>query len=155
MIGQNNPDLLALRRSRGKTLVDLSIELGYSPSFLNQLERGLVPITNEVARVLTNYYKVPINTTWIPQKKAIDRLENAKEDLEKQIEENYETIDFLENAVIKLYNMNLAYRSLMEKLFINSNKVKDRADQIANDNDIGSIIDYLIDHQLLSSEETK
>lgn len=153
MTEQKNPSLKALRKSRGKTLVGLSIELGYSPSFLNQLERGLAPITHEVARVLTNYYKVQINTTWIPQKKAIDRLENEKEDLEKQIDEHLETIDFLEDAVVKLYNMNLAYRSLMEKLFVNSKKVKERADQIATDNDIGGIEDYLIDHQLLATEE--
>ena len=41
----------------------------------------------------------------------------------------------------------------MEKLFVNSKKVKDRADQIATDNDIGGIEDYLIDHQLLATEE--
>ena len=56
MAEDRNPSLKILRKSRGKTLVGLSIELGYSATFLNQIERGLSTITDEVASVLTKYY---------------------------------------------------------------------------------------------------
>ena len=49
--------------------------------------------------------------------------------------------------------MNESYRSLMEKLFNNSFKVKERADNIAIDIGIHDIEDYLIDHQLLVKKE--
>ena len=150
---QTNPSLKLLRKSRGKTLVGLAIELGYSAPFLNQIERGLSPITQEVANVLTNYYKVQIYPTQLPHKKEIDRLNKETEELEKENNELYDNIDFLEDAVVKLYKMNFAYRNLMEKLFNNSVKVKERADEIAVDNGINDIEDYLIDHQLLIKKE--
>lgn len=148
-----NPSLKLLRKSRGKTLVGLSIELGYSATFLNQIERGLSTITDEVARVLTNYYKVQIYPTQVPHKVEIDRLSNENEQLEKQVDELYDTIDYLEDFVVRLYKMNEAYRSYMEKLYTNSLKVKERADSIAVDSGINDIEDYLIDHQLLVKKE--
>ena len=89
MGADKNPSLKLLRKSRGKTLVGLSIELGYSATFLNQIERGMSTITEEVARVLTNYYKVPIYPTQVPHRLEINRLNNENEALEKQIQELY------------------------------------------------------------------
>ena len=85
MGADKNPSLKLLRKSRGKTLVGLSIELGYSATFLNQIERGMSTITDEVARVLTNYYKVPIYPTQVPHRVEINRLSNENEALEKQV----------------------------------------------------------------------
>ena len=153
MSADKNPSLKLLRKSRGKTLVGLSIELGYSATFLNQIERGLSTITEEVARVLTNYYKVQIYPTQVPHKVEINRLNIESEELEKQIDELYDTIDNLENYIVRLYKMNESYRNLMEKLYTNSFKVKERADNIALEIGINDIEDYLIDHQLLVKKE--
>ena len=153
MSADKNPSLKLLRKSRGKTLVGLSIELGYSATFLNQIERGLSTITEEVARVLTNYYKVQIYPTQVPHKVEINRLNIENEELEKQIDELYDTIDNLENYIVRLYKMNESYRNLMEKLYTNSFKVKERADNIAVEIGINDIEDYLIDHQLLVKKE--
>lgn len=153
MAEDRNPSLKILRKSRGKTLVGLSIELGYSATFLNQIERGLSTITDEVASVLTKYYGIKIYPTQVPHKVEIDRLNNENEALEKQVDELYDTIDSLEDFVVRLYKMNESYRSLMEKLFNNSFKVKERADNIAIDIGIHDIEDYLIDHQLLVKKE--
>lgn len=153
MGADKNPSLKLLRKSRGKTLVGLSIELGYSATFLNQIERGMSTITEEVARVLTNYYKVPIYPTQVPHRVEINRLNNENEALEKQIDELYDTIDYLEDFIVRLYKMNEAYRNLMEKLYTNSFKVKERADNIAFEIGINDIEDYLIDHQLLVKKE--
>lgn len=153
MGADKNPSLKLLRKSRGKTLVGLSIELGYSATFLNQIERGMSTITEEVARVLTNYYKVPIYPTQVPHRVEINRLNNENEALEKQIDELYDTIDYLEDFIVRLYKMNEAYRNLMEKLYTNSFKVKERADNIAIEIGINDIEDYLIDHQLLVKKE--
>ena len=153
MSADKNPSLKLLRKSRGKTLVGLSIELGYSATFLNQIERGLSTITEEVARVLTNYYKVQIYPTQVPHKVEINRLNIENEELEKQIDELYDTIDNLENYIVRLYKMNESYRNLMEKLYTNSFKVKERADNIALEIGINDIEDYLIDHQLLVKKE--
>lgn len=153
MGADKNPSLKLLRKSRGKTLVGLSIELGYSATFLNQIERGMSTITEEVARVLTNYYKVPIYPTQVPHRVEINRLSNENEALEKQVDELYDTIDYLEDFIVRLYKMNEAYRNLMEKLYTNSFKVKERADNIAIEIGINDIEDYLIDHQLLVKKE--
>jgi len=153
MGADKNPSLKLLRKSRGKTLVGLSIELGYSATFLNQIERGLSTITDEVARVLTNYYKVQIYPTQVPHRVEINRLNIENEELEKQIDELYDTIDNLENYIVRLYKMNESYRNLMEKLYTNSFKVKERADNIALEIGINDIEDYLIDHQLLVKKE--
>lgn len=153
MSADKNPSLKLLRKSRGKTLVGLSIELGYSATFLNQIERGLSTITDEVARVLTNYYKVQIYPTQVPHRVEINRLNIENEELEKQIDELYDTIDNLENYIVRLYKMNESYRNLMEKLYTNSFKVKERADNIAVEIGINDIEDYLIDHQLLVKKE--
>ena len=153
MSADKNPSLKLLRKSRGKTLVGLSIELGYSATFLNQIERGLSTITEEVARVLTNYYKVQIYPTQVPHRVEINRLNIENEELEKQIDELYDTIDNLENYIVRLYKMNESYRNLMEKLYTNSFKVKERADNIAVEIGINDIEDYLIDHQLLVKKE--
>lgn len=153
MSADKNPSLKLLRKSRGKTLVGLSIELGYSATFLNQIERGLSTITDEVARVLTNYYKVQIYPTQDPHRVEINRLNIENEELEKQIDELYDTIDNLENYIVRLYKMNESYRNLMEKLYTNSFKVKERADNIALEIGINDIEDYLIDHQLLVKKE--
>lgn len=153
MSADKNPSLKLLRKSRGKTLVGLSIELGYSATFLNQIERGLSTITDEVARVLTNYYKVQIYPTQVPHRVEINRLNIENEELEKQIDELYDTIDNLENYIVRLYKMNESYRNLMEKLYTNSFKVKERADNIALEIGINDIEDYLIDHQLLVKKE--
>lgn len=51
--------LRRLRRERGASLRSVSAELGFAPSYLSRLERGVRRTTPQIARRMADYYGIP------------------------------------------------------------------------------------------------